>query len=130
MCLHAYALTHTGASTLLSYLLSPWSAYSTAVDIMIPTLLHIQSTPLFTPSHSSPPEPLLRSWTITPPLIVQRKDGPSDLQKGNGSKWRGVLRDSTVERVQRDRGEWHEGWEEDPERVGEDPATRLRCGPV
>jgi len=62
--------------------------------------------------------------------VIQRKDGPSDLQKGNGSKWRGVLRDSTHERVMRDEGTWHEGWEDiwDPRRI--DPATQLRCGPV
>jgi hypothetical protein len=38
-------------------------------------------------------------------MCERRKDGPSDLQRGNGSKWRGLLRDSTVERIRRDRGE-------------------------
>ncbi|GAA5974308.1 hypothetical protein JCM11641_006726 [Rhodosporidiobolus odoratus] len=124
MCLHGYALTSTGAQTLLSYMLDPWSAYSAAVDLVVPSLLHIQDT--LPPSYP----PLLRSFTLNPPLVVQRKEGPSDLQKGNGSKWRGLLRDSTMERVRRDEGVWHEGWEEERDKVGEDPATRLRCGPV
>ncbi|GAA5945947.1 hypothetical protein JCM10213_006198 [Rhodosporidiobolus nylandii] len=124
MCLHGYAVTSTGAQTLLSHMLDPWSAFSTAVDLVVPSLLHIQA------SLPSTYPPLLRSFSVTPPLVVQRKDGPSDLQKGNGSKWRGLLRDSTMERTRRDEGVWHEGWEEDPELVGEDPATRLRCGPV
>ncbi|GAA5888982.1 hypothetical protein JCM6882_009706 [Rhodosporidiobolus microsporus] len=129
MCLHGYALTSTGASTLLSHMLDPWRAFSTAVDLVVPTLLHLQSADSSPPYPRNAP-PLLRSFSITPPLVVQRKDGPSDLQKGNGSKWRGVLRDSTMERVRRDRGEWHEGWEDSVEMVGVDPATRLRCGPV
>ncbi|GAA6032961.1 hypothetical protein JCM8097_000068 [Rhodosporidiobolus ruineniae] len=126
MCLHGYALTSSGAETLLSHLLSPWTAFSTAVDLMVSALLKLQSAP----NYPADAPPLLRSWSITPPLVVQRKDGPSDLQKGNGSKWRGLLRDSTMERVQKDQGRWHEGWEEDPALVGTDPATVLRCGPV
>ncbi|GAA5821581.1 hypothetical protein JCM11251_000920 [Rhodosporidiobolus azoricus] len=131
MCLHGYALTSPGATTLLSHLLDPWRAFSTAVDLVIPTLLHLQSSgPENDPPYPRNAPPLLRSFSIVPPLVVQRKDGPSDLQKGNGSKWRGVLRDSTMERVWRDEGRWHEGWEESEAMVGEDPATRLRCGPV
>ncbi|GAA5865064.1 hypothetical protein JCM8547_007701 [Rhodosporidiobolus lusitaniae] len=131
MCLHGYALTSLGAQRLLSHLLSPWNAFSTAVDLLIPSLLHIQTAMRASPSQEVREyPPLLKSWSVVPPLVVQRKDGPSDLQKGSGSKWRGVLRDSTMERVRRDEGVWHEGWEEDPGRVGEDPATVLRCGPV
>ncbi|GAA5905599.1 uncharacterized protein JCM6883_005383 [Sporobolomyces salmoneus] len=116
MCLHAYALSLSGAKRLLSYLSSPWLAYQSAVDLAIPTLIHFD---------------LINSFTVTPPLIVQRKDGKSDLRKGKGSSWRGLLRDSTWERVLKDRGEWseelEEKWEDEEER---DPATELRCGPV
>lgn len=135
MCLHAYALTASGAHTLLSHLLDPWSAFSTAVDLVIPTLLHIQD--VLDPRWASRGHgdgirraPLVRSWSVVPPLVVQRKDGPSDLQKGTGSPWRGVLRDSTVERIKRADGTWTDEWDDvfDPAHV--DPATQLRCGPV
>lgn len=151
MCLHGYALTATGARRLLAALLDPWSAYSTAVDLVIPSLLHIQSRhPAFNPSAglsparldvASPtangtdrraPSPLINSFSVVPPLIVQRKDGPSDLQSGTGSRWRGLLRDSTVERIRRDERAWDDSWEdtyeEDERRT--DPALKLRCAPV
>ncbi|GAA5942296.1 hypothetical protein JCM1841_002807 [Sporobolomyces salmonicolor] len=116
MCLHGYALTAAGAARILAHLSSPWSAFSTAVDVAVPTLVHFEQ---------------IESWSVAPPLVVQRKDGPSDLQKGNGSRWRGVLRDSTHERVMRDDGTWDPAvWDDtfDPRHV--DPATQLRCGPV
>ncbi|GAA6017739.1 hypothetical protein JCM11491_001188 [Sporobolomyces phaffii] len=115
MCLHAYALTRSGARRILSHLSSPWIAYQSAVDLALPTLLHYD---------------LVTSFSVVPPLVIQRKDGPSDLQKGTGSKWRGVLRDSTWERVLRDKGEWHSGWEDEWDEKNVDPATELRCGPV
>lgn len=66
----------------------------------------------------------INAFSVQPPLIIQRKDGPSDLQKGNGSKWRGFLSDSTVERIKMDEGVWEgdEVW--DPDRL--DPATEFR----
>ena len=130
MCLHGYALTARGAHRLLSHMLDPWSAFSTAIDLVIPSLLRIQSSRV-----KSPPR-LLDSFSVVPPLIVQRKDGPSDLQRGNGSKWRGLLRDSTVERIRRDRGEWNDDWEDTPHSASDDelrwvdPALKLRCAPV
>ncbi|GAA5872040.1 hypothetical protein JCM3774_006589 [Rhodotorula dairenensis] len=158
MCLHGYALTATGAHRLLAALLDPWSAYSTAVDLVIPSLLHIQSRhPAFhpppPPSSTEPPPaaavanstttndnnqapvvtPLINSFSVVPPLIVQRKDGPSDLQSGTGSRWRGLLRDSTVERIKRDEGSWDSSWEDtydQDEGARTDPALKLRCGSV
>jgi len=115
MCLHAYALSLSGANRIFSHLSSPWLAYTSAVDLALPTLMHFNQ---------------INSFSIVPPLVIQRKDGPSDLQKGNGSKWRGVLRDSTHERVMRDEGIWHEGWEDKWDERNIDPATQLRCGPV
>ncbi|KAK4697252.1 hypothetical protein P7C70_g8241, partial [Phenoliferia sp. Uapishka_3] len=110
-CLHGWAVSRSGALHLLSLLNNPWSAYSTAVDVAVPT---------FISSH------LLRSFSVEPPLIIQRKDGPSDLQGGNGSKWRGLLRDSTFDRI----------WKDEGEVIGEDvydtkhldPATTFREG--
>ncbi|GAA5823508.1 hypothetical protein JCM5353_006286 [Sporobolomyces roseus] len=111
LCLHAYALSSSGARRLLSLLLNPWTAYQTAVDTAVPSFIQFE---------------LLKSFSIEPPLIIQRKDGPSDIQKGIGSKWRGLLMDSTVERIRKAEGE--EVWEDvfDPEAL--DPATVFRYG--
>ncbi|GAA6023547.1 hypothetical protein JCM10207_005713, partial [Rhodosporidiobolus poonsookiae] len=127
-CLHAYALTSTGAKTLLDHMLSPWSAYSTAVDLWVASLVMFQGwLGTVYPTKEGAVKPLIRAWSLTPPLVVQRKDGPSDLQSGSGSRWRGVLRDSTLERVRRDEGRWSDEWEEEERsRVGTDPATKIR----
>ncbi|BGP50943.1 hypothetical protein JCM10450v2_006869 [Rhodotorula kratochvilovae] len=125
MCLHGYAVTARGAARLLDALLDPWRAYSAAVDALVPTLLHLQRS---LPPPLAHKDPFLRSWTVAPPLVVQRKDGPSDLQRGTGSKWRGVLRDSAVERIARDEGTWDDGWDERYDEERPDPATVLRCG--
>ncbi|GAA5909705.1 uncharacterized protein JCM6883_004606 [Sporobolomyces salmoneus] len=111
LCLHAYALSHDGARRLLNLLLNPWTAYQTAVDTALPSFIQFE---------------LLKSFSIEPPLIIQRKDGPSDIQKGIGSKWRGLLMDSTVERIRKYKGE--EVWEDvfDPKAL--DPATVFRYG--
>lgn len=69
---------------------------------------------------------------MEPPLIIQRKDGPSDIQKGVGSKWRGLLSDSTVERIKRAEGMWTEEEEREAsvwdEEAPLDPATTYRYG--
>lgn len=109
MCLHAYAISSHGASTLLPLLSSPWTSYQSAIDVLIPFLL----------SHH-----LLKAFSIQPPLVIQRKDGPSDLQGRNGSTWRGNLRDSTVERLERERGEV--GRERTWEIARMDPGGRFR----
>ncbi|GAA6010964.1 hypothetical protein JCM10207_004016 [Rhodosporidiobolus poonsookiae] len=111
LCLHAYALSYKGASRALSLLNNPWTAYQTAVDTAVPSFISFR---------------LLKSFSVEPPLIIQRKDGPSDIQDGIGSKWRGLLMDSTVERIRRAKGE--EVWEDvfDPNAL--DPATTWRYG--
>ncbi|GAA5869495.1 hypothetical protein JCM16303_000490 [Sporobolomyces ruberrimus] len=111
LCLHAYALSSAGARRVLNLLLNPWTAYQTAVDTALPSFIQFG---------------LVTSFSIEPPLIIQRKDGPSDIQKGIGSKWRGLLMDSTVERIRKANGE--EVWEDtfDPEAL--DPATVFRYG--
>ncbi|GAA5938215.1 glycosyltransferase family 25 protein [Sporobolomyces koalae] len=111
LCLHAYALSRTGARRVLDLLLNPWTAYQTAVDTAVPSFIQFG---------------LLESFSIEPPLIIQRKDGPSDIQQGIGSKWRGLLMDSTVERIRRSEG--LEVWPDvfDPQAL--DPATIFRYG--
>ncbi|KAL7337212.1 hypothetical protein BJY59DRAFT_704659 [Rhodotorula toruloides] len=110
LCLHAYALSSAGASHALSLLLNPWTAYQTAVDTAFPSFISFK---------------LLNSFSVDPPFIIQRKDGPSDIQQGVGSKWRGLLMDSTVERIRRAKG--LEVWEDMYDENNLDPATVFRC---
>ncbi|GAA6050978.1 hypothetical protein JCM3770_005352 [Rhodotorula araucariae] len=143
MCLHGYAVTARGARRLLALLLDPWRAYSAAVDALVPSLLHVQralSPAALALARERARERdddddasvvvgvALESWTVAPPLVVQRKEGPSDLQGGTGSAWRGVLRDSTVERIRRDDGTWSDEWDDRYDEERPDPATVLRCG--
>ncbi|GAA5865052.1 hypothetical protein JCM8547_007695 [Rhodosporidiobolus lusitaniae] len=111
LCLHAYALSNSGASRVLSLLLNPWTAYQTAVDTAVPSFISFGA---------------LNSFSVEPPLIIQRKDGPSDIQAGIGSKWRGLLMDSTIERIRRANGE--EVWEDVYDENALDPATVFRYG--
>ncbi|SDA02888.1 BZ3501_MvSof-1269-A2-R1_Chr11g02779 [Microbotryum saponariae] len=111
MCLHGWAVSADGAQRLLSTFLDPWSAYSTAVDLVLPTMIRYHR---------------IAAYSIQPPLIIQRKDGPSDLQEGSGSKWRGILRDSTVERLAKDDGTYEGMKPFDPANI--DPGTKLRMG--
>lgn len=114
LCLHAYALTHAGASRLLDLLENPWTAYQTAVDTAVPSFITFG---------------LLKSFSVEPPLVIQRKDGPSDIQSGVGSSWHGLLMDSTVDRIRRAEGlevfedKWVEG-------APLDPALKWRYGGV
>lgn len=110
MCLHGYALSGNGAQQLLTDLLNPWTAFASAVDLAVPTFLAAHS---------------MHSFSLQPPLIIQRKDGPSDLQAGSGSRWRGLLRDSTVERIQLSEGEEVREWVFDEAQMT-DPANMFR----
>lgn len=66
------------------------------------------------------------AFSVDPQIIVQSKELASDITKGIGSPWRGVLMDSTWERILQDEGV------EVPEPVyigavkGADPATLFR----
>lgn len=129
LCLHAYALTSRGASRVLSLLNNPWTAYSTAVDTAVPSFISFSQDPT---GALLPSGRLLEAFTVDPPLIIQRKDGPSDIQEGVGSKWRGLLSDSTVERIKKSEGEWTDEDEREAsvwdERRALDPATVYRYG--
>ncbi|KAJ7474036.1 hypothetical protein FB451DRAFT_1035004 [Mycena latifolia] len=83
LCTHAYALSPAGARRLLMHLTYPPFAYSRAIDHALAWL--VQSG-------------RLKSFSIVPSVVVQRKVGSSDVMLGNGSKWRdhlvhGVLTD-------------------------------------
>jgi hypothetical protein len=86
-CLHAYALSKSGVQKVLGLLSDPWVAYQAPVDVTIPTLAQTGR---------------LVPYSVEPPLIIQSKDSPSDIQPGTGSTWRGLLADSTMERIWRD----------------------------
>jgi hypothetical protein len=98
-CLHAYALSRAGATKIISLLSDPWVAYQAPVDVTIPTLAAAGR---------------IVPYSVEPPLVIQSKSSPSDIQPGVGSPWRGLLADSTVERIWRDEGlvvpplEWQE----------------------
>ena len=81
-------------------------AFQAAIDTTIPFLISQKA---------------FNSFSLVPPIIIQLKDGPSDIQGGNGSEWRGVLADSTMERIWEDDGEDFEGGYDENEVVS-DPA--------
>lgn len=108
-CLHGYALSSAGATHLLSLLSDPWTAYQTPIDTMIPSLIRAGK---------------LRAFSLEPAVIIQSKELSSDIQTGVGSPWRGVLADSTWDRILRDEGvdvpqlKWED--------VKDDPALKAR----
>jgi hypothetical protein len=75
-CTHAYALSSEGARRLLLHLRYPPFAYSRALDQAFSWLVSSGR---------------LRSFSVVPSLVVQRKIGESDVMKGNGSGWRDEL---------------------------------------
>lgn len=111
--MHGYALSRRGALKVFSKMSDPWVAAQGAVDVGMPSLIsrkainsyvrhdrsfsrHISSSCAFLRPRSS--------FSVEPSIIIQTKDVPSDLQLGIGSEWRGVLADSTMERIWRDDG--------------------------
>lgn len=89
-CLHAYALSAAGAEHLLRLVNSPWIAYQSAIDLLVPKLIRQRR---------------IKAFVTEPPLVIQSKDSPSSIQPGTGSPWRGLLMDSTLDRIWRDAGE-------------------------
>ena len=75
-CTHAYALSSTGARRLLLYLLYPPFAYSRALDQAFAWLVISER---------------LKSYSVVPSVVVQRKVGGSDVMSGNGSTWKDEL---------------------------------------
>lgn len=78
-CTHAYALRSSGARKLLQYLQYPPFAYSRALDQALAWLVL---------------DGKVRSFTVVPSLVVQRKVSTSDIDQGNsgfGSSWKEIL---------------------------------------
>ncbi|CAA7267312.1 unnamed protein product [Cyclocybe aegerita] len=84
-CTHAYAVSRKGARRLLVHLRYPPFAFSRAIDQAIAWLVESGR---------------LKSYSVVPSLVVQRKVSTSDVMvgKGTGSKWKdrltnGILQD-------------------------------------
>jgi hypothetical protein len=71
-CNHGYALTRSGARKLLVHLRYPPFAYSRAVDLAISWLVQSDR---------------VKSFSVYPSIIVQRKTTNSDIMPGKGSDW-------------------------------------------
>jgi len=85
LCSHAYALSQVGARKLWAHLRYPLFAYSRAVDAAIKHLIVSER---------------LNSFSVSPSVIVQRKDGYTDIGKIDEAKgWKDWLTDSTMERI-------------------------------
>jgi len=141
-CLHAYALSNRGAKHLVRLFSDPWKAYQTPVDTFIPYLTRqstaaaekklkerkkgkpnrLTNTPLRVEDVEDPDAIL--AFSLEPPLIIQAKEMASDIQTGTGSVWRGLLADSTWDRIQRDEGREVRQltWDD----IKADPAIRAR----
>ena len=66
----------------------------------------------------------LHAYSMEPAIIIQAKELSSDIQDGVGSNWRGLLADSTWDRILRDEG--HEVKQLTWEDIRDDPAIRAR----
>ncbi|KAF8546703.1 hypothetical protein OG21DRAFT_1054940 [Imleria badia] len=81
-CTHAYALSLSGGRRLLQHLRYPPFAYSRALDQAYAWLIRSGR---------------LRSYSVVPSLVVQKKSGSSDILPGSGSEWRDSLRDGVFQ---------------------------------
>lgn len=88
-CSHAYALSAAGATRLLDLMNSPWSAYQSAIDLMLARLVR---------------EKKVSAFVVEPPLVVQSKKFGGSIQPGKGNAWKGLLMDSTLDRIARSEG--------------------------
>jgi len=77
-CTHAYALTRSGARRVLVHLRYSPFAYSRAIDRAIAWLIQSDR---------------IKSFSIVPSIVVQRKIVSSDIMPGKGSDWKDELVD-------------------------------------
>jgi hypothetical protein len=75
-CTHAYVVSRRGARRILLHLRHPPFAYSRAIDQALMWL--VQSG-------------RLKSFSVVPSVVVQRKVGESDILNGAGSEWKETL---------------------------------------
>lgn len=89
MCTHGYALSQKGARRLLEVVASPWTSYTVGVDTAMAR------------AHK---DGKINAFLVDPPLIIQTKESKSTVQNGGAEDWRGLLMDSTLDRVRKDKG--------------------------
>ncbi|RDB27273.1 Lsg locus putative protein 4 [Hypsizygus marmoreus] len=82
LCTHAYAVSRTGARRILLHMRYPAFAYSRAVDRAMAWLIQSRR---------------LKSFSIVPSIVVQRKVGKSDIMPEKGSKWKDDLFDGVYD---------------------------------
>lgn len=140
-CLHGYALSRRGAERLLRLFSDPWRAYQTPIDTFIPYLTRSATLAAEkkakeqknerkkqksnnSQAEKGEADDHLRAFSLEPAMIIQSKDFSSDIQDGTGSVWKGLLADSTWDRIQRDEGAKVKQltWSD----VKGDPAIRVR----
>lgn len=69
---------------MLNMMRQPGFAYTHAAENLMRHLIETQA---------------IESYSITPSLVMQTRDSPSDLVDGTGSTWKESLQDSTLDRV-------------------------------
>lgn len=69
---------------------SPWTVYSGAVDTAM-VRAHLDGK--------------LSAFVVDPPIILQAQEWPSSIQGDRPAGWRGLLMDSTLDRIKRSKGE-------------------------
>lgn len=87
LCTHAYALSGRGATRLAHLLRHPSFAYSRALDQAFAWLIRTRI--------------LSGAYSVVPPLVVQTKEGKSDIytQRRKGSRWKDSLGDGARSRI-------------------------------
>lgn len=75
-CNHGYALTRSGARRILVHLRYPPFAYSRAIDLAITWLIRSNR---------------IKSFSLYPSIVIQRKTSNSDIMPGTGSDWKDTL---------------------------------------
>ncbi|KAK9899305.1 hypothetical protein P389DRAFT_209278 [Cystobasidium minutum MCA 4210] len=130
-CLHGYAVSQKGAQHLLELFSDPWRAYQTPVDTFMPFLTRYTPPP---PRGEKPkklkaiekldPPMYIQAYSMEPAVIIQSKELSSDIQDGLGSNWRGLLADSTWDRILRDEG--HDVKQLTYDETKYDPAIKAR----
>lgn len=130
-CLHGYAVSQKGAQHLLELFSDPWRTYQTPVDTFMPFLTRYDPPP---PPGQKPknlkaiekldPPMYIQAFSMEPAVIIQSKELSSDIQTGLGSNWRGLLADSTWDRILRDEG--HDVKQLTYDETKYDPAIKAR----
>ncbi|KZT38753.1 hypothetical protein SISSUDRAFT_1046494 [Sistotremastrum suecicum HHB10207 ss-3] len=84
LCTHAYAVSRRGAMQLIRHLRSPDIAYSRPIDHAMKDLAQMHR---------------VKTLSVYPQVVIQTKDGKSDIVGNRNNDWKEQLVDSTLERI-------------------------------